>query len=154
MAHLDQKLAKDIAALDDLSREALLKKWNAAYGAPPFKGARNTTLIRGLAYHLQCKRLGFLKPSLSRQMLKLGRSGAIMPSGVCDQTGIKAKIKPKPKVKLGSQLVREWNGRTHTVHVTNKGYVLSGVTYRSLSAAAKAITGAHWSGPRFFGVAG
>ena len=65
-----------------------------------------------------------------------------------------AKTKPKPKTKLGTQLVREWNGRTHTVHVTDKGYVMSGVTYSSLSAAAKAITGAHWSGPRFFGVAG
>jgi len=50
-------------------------------------------------------------------------------------------------------LVREWNGKTHKVIVTNKGYVLNGVPYASLSAAAKAITGAHWSGPRFFGVA-
>lgn len=57
-----------------------------------------------------------------------------------------------PKTQVGTQLVREWNGRTYTVHVMDQGCVMNGVTYGSLSAVAKAITGAHWSGPRFFGV--
>ncbi|MDA8889047.1 DUF2924 domain-containing protein [Hellea sp.] len=138
--------------MNTLSRKALVSKWQSAYGAPPFKGARNTTLIRGLVYHVQSKRLGPLKPSLSRQMLKTAKPKNTVKK---DEGILKAaKTKPKPKTKLGTQLVREWNGRTHTVHVTDKGYVMSGVTYSSLSAAAKAITGAHWSGPRFFGVAG
>lgn len=59
---------------------------------------------------------------------------------------------PLPKLQLGSQMVREWNGKTYTVHATDQGFVLNGVTYGSLTAVAKAITGAHWSGPRFFGV--
>ena len=33
-------------------------------------------------------------------------------------------------------------------------YELNGQRYRSLSAAARAITGTHWSGPAFFGVKG
>jgi hypothetical protein len=49
--------------------------------------------------------------------------------------------------------MREWNGRTYQVEATKEGYVLDGTTYRSLSAIAKKITGAHWSGPRFFGLA-
>lgn len=52
----------------------------------------------------------------------------------------------------GAQLLREWNGRTYRVIVTDDGYEMDGRTYRSLSAIAKHITGAHWSGPRFFGV--
>jgi len=32
------------------------------------------------------------------------------------------------------------------------GYLWNGKTFASLSAIAKEITGAHWSGPRFFGV--
>ena len=136
----------DVAKLKDLSREELVAKWTSAYGAPPFKGARNATLIRGLAYHAQSKRLGGLKPSVGRQLLKIAKHGPMaLPAA--------KTLKPaRPKTKLGARLVREWNGRTHTVHVTDKGYVMSGVTYSSLSAAAKAITGAHWSGPRFFGV--
>ena len=55
---------------------------------------------------------------------------------------------PRP----GTRLVREWNGRTHVVDVIEDGFVFDGKTYRSLSAIAKRITGAHWSGPRFFGL--
>ncbi len=50
------------------------------------------------------------------------------------------------------RLVREWRGRTHTVVVTEKGFEYSGKTYLSLSKIAEIITGAHWSGPRFFGL--
>jgi hypothetical protein len=55
---------------------------------------------------------------------------------------------PRP----GTRLVREWNGRSHFVDVSEDGFVFDGKTYRSLSAIAKRITGAHWSGPRFFGL--
>jgi hypothetical protein len=51
-------------------------------------------------------------------------------------------------------LVREWNGVSHVVDVTADGVRWRGEQYRSLSAVARAITGAHWSGPRFFGLAG
>lgn len=52
----------------------------------------------------------------------------------------------------GTRLVREWNGRNHTVEVLEQGFLCDGQRYRSLSAVARAITGARWSGPRFFGL--
>jgi hypothetical protein len=55
-------------------------------------------------------------------------------------------------LKAGTRLVREWQGRTHTVDVTPSGYAWKGELYRSLSAVARKITGAQWSGPRFFGL--
>ena len=58
----------------------------------------------------------------------------------------------KPMANSGARLVREWNGREHVVDVTVDGYVWKGRTWKSLSAIAKEITGAKWSGPRFFGV--
>jgi hypothetical protein len=57
-----------------------------------------------------------------------------------------------PLLAAGTQLVREWNGRPYRVEVIEDGFVLDGKTYSSLSAIAKMITGAHWSGPRFFGL--
>ncbi|RJT27523.1 DUF2924 domain-containing protein [Mesorhizobium waimense] len=54
--------------------------------------------------------------------------------------------------KVGSRLMREWNGRMHIVDVIDEGFMLDGKTNRSLSAVARRITGAHWSGPRFFGL--
>ena len=55
-------------------------------------------------------------------------------------------------MRLGTRLVREWQGRTYAVTVTEDGFNFDGETYGSLSAIAQRITGAHWSGPRFFGV--
>ena len=59
---------------------------------------------------------------------------------------------PGLSLKPGARLVREWHGRTHTVTVTEDGFDYASVTYPSLTKIAKKITGAHWSGPRFFGL--
>src|SRR5438874_4098089 len=49
-------------------------------------------------------------------------------------------------------LVRQWRGHTHTVLVQKDGFEHEGQRYRSLTVIAERITGAHWSGPRFFGL--
>ncbi len=56
--------------------------------------------------------------------------------------------KPAP----GTKLVREWGGEEHIVTVLADGFEWQGRSFRSLSAAARAITGAHWNGWRFFGL--
>ena len=133
-----------IQKLETLERPELVARWIKAYGVPPFIGARHRTLVRGLAYHIQSRRFGGLSAKTSKRLLKIAKTGLVTSNAAIRNT--------KPKTELGSQLIREWNGKTYTVHVTDKGYVMSGLTYGSLSSAAKAITGAHWSGPRFFGV--
>jgi DUF2924 family protein len=55
-------------------------------------------------------------------------------------------------LKTGATLVRQWRGHTHTVLVREDGFEYEGQRYRSLTVIAEQITGAHWSGPRFFGV--
>jgi hypothetical protein len=55
-------------------------------------------------------------------------------------------------LKTGTTLLRQWRGRTHTVFVHEDGFEYEGQHYRSLTVIAERITGAHWSGPRFFGL--
>jgi hypothetical protein len=55
-------------------------------------------------------------------------------------------------LRSGGRLLRDWNGVTHVVDVTADAYLWQGERHRSLSAIAQSITGAHWSGPRFFGL--
>jgi hypothetical protein len=55
-------------------------------------------------------------------------------------------------LKTGASLVRQWRGHTHTVLVREDGFEYEGQCYRSLTVIAERITGAHWSGPRFFGL--
>ena len=59
---------------------------------------------------------------------------------------------PAVVLKTGTTLVRQWRGHTHAVSVRENGFEYEGERYRSLSVIAKRITGAHWSGPRFFGL--
>ncbi len=54
------------------------------------------------------------------------------------------------RIAPGMRLIREWNGSSHVVEVVDGGFVWNGKRYGSLSAIARAITGARWSGPRFF----
>ena len=58
------------------------------------------------------------------------------------------------RLKPGARLVREWRGQSHTVIVLEDGFEWRGKRWRSLSVIAREITGAHWSGPRFFGLNG
>jgi hypothetical protein len=56
------------------------------------------------------------------------------------------------KLNPGTRLVRDWHGVGHNVTVLEDGFAYDGKHWPSLSAIAKAITGAHWNGPRFFGL--
>lgn len=60
----------------------------------------------------------------------------------------------RPELTHGARLVRTWNGHDHTVDVLGpRAFRYNGTTYASLSEVARIITGARWSGPRFFGLA-
>ncbi|KEZ00655.1 hypothetical protein AI27_03015 [Sphingomonas sp. BHC-A] len=56
------------------------------------------------------------------------------------------------KLTVGTRLVRDWHGVGHTVIVLDEGFEYKGQRWRSLTAVAKAITGTHWNGNRFFGL--
>jgi hypothetical protein len=59
---------------------------------------------------------------------------------------------PRPELKPGTRLMREWQGRTYDVLVLDDGFFWQNTQYRSLSAVARKITGTAWSGPLFFGL--
>ena len=139
----DSALEREIGALADLPRRALVERWQALYRIDPPKGLSRRLLILGIAYRMQARRNGGLTPTVRRRLAGNG-GGWATPD----------RSKPKPSVKLapGTRLVREWNGKTHVVDVADGHFVWNGARYRSLSAVARTITGARWSGPRFFAV--
>jgi len=101
------------------------------------------SLLRHLiAHQLQEKTLGKLPTYIERELDRLnGNSGAAPPI-----------LPRRGPILPGTRFVREWNGKTIAVQVTDKGYEWNDETYRSLSEIARKVTGAHWSGPRFFGL--
>lgn len=120
-------------------RPEALRQWTAAFGTAPPPFLSVSFLQKASAHAAQCKAHGGL-PAATRRTLKqiAARENADVAS--------------PPNLRPGAHLVREWNGRTYQVHVVDDGFELDGKTWRSLSAIAKHITGATWSGPRFFGL--
>lgn len=55
-------------------------------------------------------------------------------------------------LKPGTQLMRSWKGKKHTVLVKSDGFDFQGRHYRSLSQIANDITGTRWNGHLFFGL--
>jgi heterodisulfide reductase subunit A-like polyferredoxin len=133
-----------INRLRSLSLEELRCEWRQMRHGDAPKVSRDL-LVLALGYRLQEIEHGGLGKATRRKLQTSAKS--------LRTTGRIGSM-PSLSLKPGARLLREWHGRTHTVTVTEDGFEYAGASYPSLSKIAKRITGAHWSGPRFFGLPG
>ena len=133
----------EIGVLPRLSRPELVERWQMLYGGRPPKGLSRRLLILAIAYRMQANRYGGLTAATRRKLGDAKGNGG---------TSMRGRLKAQVRLAPGTRLIREWNGATHVVDVAAGHFVWNGSRYRSLSAVARAITGARWSGPRFFGL--
>ncbi|HUE79126.1 MAG TPA: DUF2924 domain-containing protein [Sphingomicrobium sp.] len=127
-------LEAEVAALDDFDLHALRDKWRERFGAPP--KFRSTEMLRLLlAWRIQAVALGGLDRDTRET---LARTGRVVAEG--------------QDLGIGATLRRTWNGEEQVVTVIDNGFEWNGRTFKSLSAAATAIAGTRWNGPRFFGL--
>jgi hypothetical protein len=135
-------LPRMIAGLADLTSEQLREEWRRLHRSQPPRLSRDL-LIRAIAYRMQELAYGGPSKATMRRLLssakELEKNGSLV-----GEAG--------RGVRPGMRLVREWHGRMHTVTVAQDGFEFAGKRYSSLTGIAHAITGAHWSGPRFFGL--
>jgi Protein of unknown function (DUF2924) len=131
-----------LARLETLDLSAMRQEWRRLHRAEPPRLSRDL-MIRALAYRIQESAFGGLSKATSRRLAALAAE--------FESEG-RIAIPAQPRIKPGARLVREWHGRTHAVVVTEEGFEFEGKLYRSLTGVAREITGAAWSGPRFFGL--
>lgn len=140
MAQAD-KLHAELNALTTMPPAQIRQYWTELDIDMPHA---SPSLLRHLiAHRLQEKALGKLPTHIARELDQLGRT-----SGV----NIIALPPHRGPILPGTRFVREWNGKTVAVTATDSGFEWNEETYRSLSEIARKVTGAHWSGPRFFGL--
>ncbi len=136
------QLSDHLAVLPTLSLGDLRLEWRRLFRADPPRLSRDM-MMRAIAYRLQEIAHGGRSKTTQRRLMTLTAEF---------ETGGRIAPPPATKIKPGARLVREWHGRTHTISVTANGFEFQGKTYRSLTRIARDITGAQWSGPRFFGL--
>ncbi|RDC59079.1 hypothetical protein HME9302_00257 [Alteripontixanthobacter maritimus] len=123
-----------VTKIAEMDLEALRTTWRSRYGAPPM--LRSTLLMRQLlGWRIQSEAFGGLNTEIRKT---LARSGSVQPEG--------------KHLGIGARLTRHWKGREVTVVVEETGFRWKGEMFPSLSAAATAIAGSRWNGPRFFGL--
>jgi hypothetical protein len=85
----------------------------------------------------------------------LGKLAARARGGVPNAPAKRKSQPPRRDVRLpksGDVLRRDYKGQAIIVRVLESGFEYEGRRFGSLSAIAKAITGAHWNGLLFFGI--
>jgi hypothetical protein len=137
---LKESVTARVLALPTCSYRELGEQWRALWRSEPPGKASREFLIRAVAYGIQAQAFGGLDTKTLQLLRKA--SGA---------NGAKPTLR-ESRLGKGSKLFREWHGETHEVLVLDKGFAWRGETYPSLSAIARAITGAHWNGWAFFGL--
>jgi hypothetical protein len=134
-----------LQALEAMSYATLRAEWRRLYRVLPPKRVARELLLLGVAWKLQEQALGGLGATTRHSLAALTQ--ALEQDGDIKRSRL-VQLKP------GAKLLREWHGKTHTVLVLEEGFEWRGRRWRSLSEIAQAISGAHWSGPRFFGLTG
>lgn len=137
-------IENEVAAIARLSGPAIVAAWERAHGAPA-PNVPPSMLARAMTWQMQARAHGGLEKRVERHLDRLVEASE------------EALRNPKPvpdAPAAGTRFLREWGGRVHHVELLPNGrYAYAAREWRSLSVIAKHITGAHWSGPRFFGVA-
>jgi hypothetical protein len=126
-----ERLLVEIGLMD---LEQLREFWRRRYGAPP--PLRSVPIMRmQLAWRVQAEAFGGLDQETRRA---LARTGSVEAEG--------------KHLGIGARLSRTWKGRQVEVVVEEQGFRWNEQVFPSLSAAATAIAGSRWNGPRFFGL--
>lgn len=136
--------ALDLDALEELSYAELKARWETHFGAPPPPHISRKLVLRAVAYRVQEEAHGGLTARTRKRL-------ALVASDLAAGRPLKA---PNHNIKPGTRLLREWQGVVHEVVVLESSISYQGKNWPSLTAVAREITGARWSGPRFFGLQG
>lgn len=137
----DQSVIRQIDQLNRMSMRELRKKWQDLFGTDPGRLGR-AYLIRRLAYRIQELVYGGLSQGARRRLRELAEEPRKRKPTRAERTHL----------QVGTRLLREWRGDRYEVIVKEDGFLYGGKVYRSLSAVARAITGRHCGGRRFFGL--
>jgi hypothetical protein len=128
-------LARTLDELAKLNIDQLRARFRRVLRKHPPHGLSRDLIARLLAHRVQERRLGPLDRPLASLLDRLARGKA-----------------PPRRLKIGTVVVREYQGVVHEVTVVADGFCWRGEVHASLSTIARAITGTNWNGPRFFGL--
>jgi len=149
-------MSEELAALEEMSTSELVERYAELFGEPT-RTRHKAYLIRKIAWRIQALAEGDLSERARRRAEELANDAdvRVTPPKSERQTPAKLYFGSPADSRLpsaGTAIVRQYKGKTIRVLVVADGFEYEGEHYSSLSAVAKAITGTHCNGFRFFGL--
>jgi hypothetical protein len=126
-------------SLSALPLNELRQIWTQVWGREPSERLGRTLLETSIAFKISNNLTPELQDRLD-QLIKAYKRNPKCFDERCDA------------LKPGTQLMRSWKGKKHTVLVKTDGFDFQGRRYTSLSQIANDITGTRWNGHLFFGL--
>lgn len=139
----DPAVEAELVRLATMPIADLRGRYRELFRTDPPKAFGPDLLRRSIAHRIQEKAYGGLSRPVQQLLDQMVKAYAKRPGG---------KIALPRRIKPGSVLVREWQGRSYRVMVQADGFAYDGQTFSNLSEIAGLITGTRWNGPRFFGL--
>jgi hypothetical protein len=148
------EVSQELAGLAELDLDALRRRWRRLTGRPAPEHITKQLLIRLVAYRIQADVFGDLDNQSTKLLRRIAeqRAKGEAGTGVPTLESLNVSSRGAKSLAPGTVIGREHGGTMHHVMVLAGGFAWNGVTYRSLSEVAFAITGTRWNGPRFFGL--
>ena len=147
-------IATQIARLQHLTPKELRDRYLEVFGEST-RSCNKDYLLKRIAWRLQANAEGDLPERVRKRAAELARDSDLRlnPPRADDHQDEPYVSAPQPGLPMpGTVLRRDYKGRTILVTVLEKGFEFEGEFFRSLSAIAKHVTGAHWNGRLFFGL--
>ena len=135
-------IARQVLELEGMPSSNLRKIYNNLFQDKCSSNANCNYLRPKIAYRLQELAIGGLDEQTKAKLDNLAKGVTIVS---------KAK---NSDLLVGTKICKEYNSCLHEVEVIKDGFEYMGQKWKSLSAIATKITGAKWSGPKFFGLRG
>ncbi len=148
-----------IAALKGKNIAELQVEYEVLFGGQKAPSDNKVHLIRKIAYRIQELEYGGLseetKAKIGELIAKYDpiNNKALRPQVVSGGKNVVAIpfLRDKRLPIPGTVIQKRYKGQEYHVKVLEKGFEYKDKHYRTLSAVAQEITGAHWNGFSFFG---
>ena len=145
---MEPTVLQQVASLAEMPLAELRDRWQALFGRAAPAAYKPKQLIRRLAWRIQELHYGGLSDAATERLRGIAEQDRLTSGSGARRS------RSRRALAAGTRLIREWRGVEYVVTaVWGGGFECGGRRYRTLSAVAKAITGQHTSGPRFFGLA-
>ncbi len=159
---METTLLRELHRIQRLSVNELQTEWSRLYNGEACRSRNRTYLVKRLCWRIQELTHGGLSDRARARIDELAPDTFTRdrtPRGALDAAVAANSPKPTPGPKRdprlpspGTIISRSYRGRELRLVVLDDGFELDGVHYRSLSEAARAVTGSKWNGRLFFGL--